>query len=1274
MDGVSIAASLVGIGAAGCQIAIKLYTLATQITTASERISSISNDVSLTAGVLQQLGELMTQKADDDGTTIFSQSGLETTKTSAAMCQSIFREIEQAAAEASKQIRGNASRLVGGKVKLSKSEKAKWPFLQPSIENLRIDLREAKEDGGYVSVHPMAAVGNATDFRPSSHRTASTNIVEQREIISAILALQKQQKIEVNVRSKRLSVELPENRTPRSVSTLGRSRKTSSPTKAPALTPQIPSEREPTPKNPSPSPKIAPFRPHVMMAMPMQDFPQTVAQEDRSAQSLSRKISTENPRSEDTLTRASDSTPSLRGGTELTPSESTLNEEKHNSKALDLFLMKPVIQDLADIIQLSWKTHKIQMQQSQIEQQKRKNDSDGHESVFEIYQDLYAHENKRIEAEIANSGADASLVSLKRTFSDMWHREICFKGVPGLQFILERVVQRDSAGESRKAIDLEKPVELGAIEPKKRRSSSEYQNVLTNRKHTEKGIKAHSTDQDTRRTMPVQGSVPVDASSRPDPAIRTLRRKKPLGLALGTPAKDISSKAGNRTSPTSDQITGTSAPANVGKSPTTRENENSLERLRPVKYQEDRTQASKPADSKLAQAYKIAAAVDQDAPGRIEIEHKPTSISDKQPLTPATRARRNRTPPPALVPFRARRDTPYAPSKIERERKPYSSIPTESAIDDTDPTPVPASKPIERERKPYSPADRHPRGKPTFAGDPQSERDPSGSGAGLPPNQKAALKVELFSGGTRKESRYQRKPNRGVPEEKREEEMSLPFIGYTYKRFDAGRDEPAPSSAGPDKEKSKEGVNASDAAIRESMDRKDEVPPSSSLTTTLKPLGAADPEEAKREQETEAFSLDFVNEDGKEYTDLMSVLPDLDLSLDMDLGSPNVSKAPTEESTTTAKSRYAASRYASSFGTRRHRKAESRWSHIIDPDTRAALEEEDRSRAGALRYEQEQEQEAIAKKDKYRNDDAEPLLPSVDEQWKPTAEPDAGIYPLKEPMYGMVQDAGSPSRSPVSRESSIAQSVSPQDVKMTSEDNKDVEEPSDLMPGSLDQALQSDVDPRSANIPKDLLEHISALVRTQLQEASEKPKIQDPEAQSRLETSMDQRTGGRSVAAKKNKKTVEDEKYGGFDTEDSESPFFRDGKPTVEPHAGIVDSKRSSTPDTSKGEGSLVQGLVVGASSMPYFVRPQATSPLNIGTVDDAGLLPHIESKSLVDDLKQTQQDSSKTEQRSEADVELTSDDDDEDDDMEGEEEGVDEKEAERVVDELLGRYTTLYD
>ena len=45
--------------------------------------------------------------------------------------------------KASKQIR--ESKWLGvGKMKLSNAEKAKWPFLQPSIEILRGDLREAK--------------------------------------------------------------------------------------------------------------------------------------------------------------------------------------------------------------------------------------------------------------------------------------------------------------------------------------------------------------------------------------------------------------------------------------------------------------------------------------------------------------------------------------------------------------------------------------------------------------------------------------------------------------------------------------------------------------------------------------------------------------------------------------------------------------------------------------------------------------------------------------------------------------------------------------------------------------------------------------------------------------------------------------------------------------------------------------------------------------------------------------------------------------------------
>ena len=145
MDGIGAAASIISVATAGVQISIKLITLASQISTASERISSIGNDVSLTSGVLRQLGDLMTQKAadNDTGISIFSQGGLETTKSSASMCQRIFEEIDKAMKKASEQLRSKG-RFSGSKIKLSRMEKAKWPFLQPSIESLRIDLREAK--------------------------------------------------------------------------------------------------------------------------------------------------------------------------------------------------------------------------------------------------------------------------------------------------------------------------------------------------------------------------------------------------------------------------------------------------------------------------------------------------------------------------------------------------------------------------------------------------------------------------------------------------------------------------------------------------------------------------------------------------------------------------------------------------------------------------------------------------------------------------------------------------------------------------------------------------------------------------------------------------------------------------------------------------------------------------------------------------------------------------------------------------------------------------
>ena len=145
MDSLSVAASVIGIATAGIQVSIKVVTLASQVSTAADRISSIGNDVSLTSAILHQLGDLMGQKSTDtrSGLTIFNKAGLETTKSSAEVCQKIFEEVERETAKASSVIRAR-KRPIGEKVKLTIAEKLKWPFLQPSLEVLRTDLREAK--------------------------------------------------------------------------------------------------------------------------------------------------------------------------------------------------------------------------------------------------------------------------------------------------------------------------------------------------------------------------------------------------------------------------------------------------------------------------------------------------------------------------------------------------------------------------------------------------------------------------------------------------------------------------------------------------------------------------------------------------------------------------------------------------------------------------------------------------------------------------------------------------------------------------------------------------------------------------------------------------------------------------------------------------------------------------------------------------------------------------------------------------------------------------
>lgn len=105
-----------------------------------------------------------------------------------------------------------------------------------------------------------------------------------------------------------------------------------------------------------------------------------------------------------------------------------------------------------------------------------------------------------------------------------------------------------------------------------------------------------------------------------------------------------------------------------------------------------------------------------DLPRRSSREEPPPGRDSPQPHKPSV-AEQAYAPQTAQVPQNHRpsvsfnlpkdidssSEPPHAPSHLERERKPYANIPSDSAIDDTNPPmAAPPSKPIERERAPYS--------------------------------------------------------------------------------------------------------------------------------------------------------------------------------------------------------------------------------------------------------------------------------------------------------------------------------------------------------------------------------------------------------------------------------------------------------------------------------------------------------------------------------------------------------------------------------------------
>lgn len=105
MEAVSAAASILAIAGAGIQISLKLIAFADQVGTAPKRIQDVGTDVSITAGTLQELGELMERNMPNKNSIgLFNPDQVQNIEASSARCKDIFDELKNTLAKASKQL------------------------------------------------------------------------------------------------------------------------------------------------------------------------------------------------------------------------------------------------------------------------------------------------------------------------------------------------------------------------------------------------------------------------------------------------------------------------------------------------------------------------------------------------------------------------------------------------------------------------------------------------------------------------------------------------------------------------------------------------------------------------------------------------------------------------------------------------------------------------------------------------------------------------------------------------------------------------------------------------------------------------------------------------------------------------------------------------------------------------------------------------------------------------------------------------------------------
>ena len=145
MAELGIIASVVQIADIGLRLSVKLYTFGEIVAGADRSVISISKDVSLTSGVLKELGQILDS---DRETRTFSEPAVQTADGIVKECLGVFQEMESMLVKKLPILaQGDSGDWKSGQ-RANKAtvmlERLKWGYLQPKLQLLRSNLDRLK--------------------------------------------------------------------------------------------------------------------------------------------------------------------------------------------------------------------------------------------------------------------------------------------------------------------------------------------------------------------------------------------------------------------------------------------------------------------------------------------------------------------------------------------------------------------------------------------------------------------------------------------------------------------------------------------------------------------------------------------------------------------------------------------------------------------------------------------------------------------------------------------------------------------------------------------------------------------------------------------------------------------------------------------------------------------------------------------------------------------------------------------------------------------------